>query len=92
MQGKAEKLVQDVSEIKAAMEKLVQENYSLNQKHQALEAKIAKLEGQAKMGFTDPQTESTAEGATSATNQEKNKQFLSTLNHLQVCSYSNWCD
>ena len=91
MQGKAEQLVQDVSEMKAVMEKLVQERDSLTQKYQALEAKVARLEAQMKMGFTEPQREPTVECVTSATSLEKNKQFLSTLNHLQVCSFGNWC-
>ena len=86
-QGKVDNLRQDVSEMKAIMEKLVQESDSLKQTCQALEAKVARLEAQVKTGFTELQTESTAECATSAMNQEKNKQFISTLNHLQVCFF-----
>ena len=76
--------------MKAVMEKLVQERDSLTQKYQALEVKVARLEAQVKMGFTEPQREPTVECVTSATSLEKNKQFLSTLNHLQVCSFGNW--
>ena len=88
-QEKVENLMQEVSEVKGIMEKLLQESDHLKHNHQALEEKVHRLEAQVKAGFTERtqlQIESTSKHVTSAaTNQEQNKEYIATLNHLQVC-------